>query len=505
MPARFKLRTIAIRTCLWMLTAAGLAAAPLPAIRVADNHRFFVKADGTPFFWLGDTAWSIFNHPTPAEVDVYLDDRAAKGFTVIQGVMALWDYSYRANPDGQMPFGLLPVQAGDANSRPGPAGRPPFRRADLGQINEAFYKNADAIVDKAEARGLYMAILPFWVKNAGNMLSTGENPQKIKAYCRFLARRYAARHVFWVLGGDAGALDTRVQQVTDMMAEGLLEGAKDAGVDQILISYHPTGRESSSFWYHDRPWLSYNSIQSGHSIETSNFRLVGDDYARTPVKPTLDMEPGYENITNNLIRDKPDAPRIKADDVRRSAYLAVFAGAAGHTYGNGEVYEFWSPEQGVEAPGWAAKLPFRQSLKLPGSGQMQYLRYLIESRPQLLREPNSSMILGEIGDKATERTCAMRASDGSYAFVYTQQGKPVAVALESITGSVIKAWWYDPRTGKAQAIETITRSMDGAPGPNRIRMRKFTPPAGGQDWVLVLDDALKNYPEPGARPPSTDR
>jgi len=135
MPARFKLRTIAMRTCLWMLTAAGLAAAPLPAIRVADNHRFFVKADGTPFFWLGDTAWSIFNHPTPAEVDVYLDDRAAKGFTVIQGVMALWDYSYRANPDGQMPFGLLPVQAGDANSRPGPAGRPPFRRADLGQIN----------------------------------------------------------------------------------------------------------------------------------------------------------------------------------------------------------------------------------------------------------------------------------------------------------------------------------------------------------------------------------
>ena len=282
------------------------------------------------------------------------------------------------------------------------------------------------------------------------------------------------------------------------MAEGLLEGAKAAGVDQILISYHPTGRESSSFWFHDRPWLSYNSIQSGHTIQTTNFRLVGDDYDKTPVKPTLDMEPGYENITNNLVRDNPNAPRIMADDVRRSAYLAVFAGAAGHTYGNGEVYEFWSPEKGVAAPGWAAGLPFRESLKLPGSGQVQYLRYLIESRPQLLREPNTTMILGDVGDKATERTCAMRASDGSYAFVYTQQGKAVNVGLDTLTGAAINAWWYDPRTGTAQSIETINRSFELGPGLARIRARKFTPPGSG-DWVLVLDDASKGYLPPGTR------
>ncbi len=472
-----RLRTIAATAFGLMLSAAGLGAAPLPAITVSANHRFFVRADGTPFFWLGDTAWSIFNHPTPAEVDLYLDDRTAKGFTVIQGVMALWDYNSRPNPDGQLPF----------------------RNRDLGQINEAYYRNADAILDKAEAHGLHMAILPFWVKNSGDMLASGDNPEKIKAYCRFLTRRYARRNIFWVLGGDAGALSPNVQRVTDAMAEGLLEGARDAGVDRILISYHPTGRESSSFWFQDRPWLAYNSIQSGHTIETSNFRLIADDLAKSPPKPTLDMEPGYENIANNLVRDQPNAPRIQADDVRRSAYLAVFAGAAGHTYGNGEVYEFWSPEKGVPAPGWAAQLPFRESLKLPGSGQMQYLRYLIESRPQLLREPNQSMILGDLGERATERTCALRAADGSYAFVYVQQGKPVTVGLDSLTGTALKAWWYDPRTGKAQAIETFTRALSLGGGGARIRVRKYTPPAGGADWVLVLDDAAKGYPEPGAR------
>jgi hypothetical protein len=450
-----------------LLSFSSLGAAALPAIRVSDNHRYFVKADGTPFFWLGDTAWGIFNHPTPDEVDVYLNDRASKGFTVIQGVIALWDYRNRTNPDGQLPF----------------------VNGELGQINEAFYKNADAILDKVEAHGMYMAILPFWNKNFPPAVRGEENQQKMKAYHKFLAQRYAKRNVFWILGGDASGALQGIVPYTDLMAEGLLEGAKAAGVDKILISYHPTGRQSSSFWFHERPWLDFDSIQSGHFIQTTNFRLVGDDFAKTPVKPTLDMEPGYENIPNNLVRNNPDAPRIKAEDIRRSAYLAVFAGAAGHTYGNGEVYEFWSPEKGVEPPAWSAKLPFRESLKLPGSGQLQYLRYLIESRPPLLRQPDQSIIVGQVSDRATERTCAMRASDGSYAFVYAQQGKPVTVDLGKISGTAIKAWWYDPRMGKAQVIEGVTKAPT----------REFTPPAGGEDWVLVLDDAAKGFAEPGKR------
>jgi Protein of unknown function (DUF4038) len=62
---RIKLRAVAMSACALMLLGISLGAAPLPAIKVADNHRYFVTADGTPFFWLGDTAWGIFNHPTP--------------------------------------------------------------------------------------------------------------------------------------------------------------------------------------------------------------------------------------------------------------------------------------------------------------------------------------------------------------------------------------------------------------------------------------------------------
>ena len=30
-------------------------------------------------------------------------------------------------------------------------------------------------------------------------------PEKMQAYCRFLAQRYAKRNVFWILGGDSTA------------------------------------------------------------------------------------------------------------------------------------------------------------------------------------------------------------------------------------------------------------------------------------------------------------
>ena len=28
-------------------------------LRVADNGRFLIQADGSPFFYLGDTAWAL--------------------------------------------------------------------------------------------------------------------------------------------------------------------------------------------------------------------------------------------------------------------------------------------------------------------------------------------------------------------------------------------------------------------------------------------------------------
>ena len=58
----------------------------LGKLRVAANCRYLEYDDGTPFFYLGDTAWGLFGRLNREEAQYYLSNRAAKGFTVIQAV-----------------------------------------------------------------------------------------------------------------------------------------------------------------------------------------------------------------------------------------------------------------------------------------------------------------------------------------------------------------------------------------------------------------------------------
>jgi hypothetical protein len=74
-----------------MVFAGGLsrtiAAQPASArLKVSDNHRFLVYENGQPFFWLGDTAWELFHRLDREEAGRYLQNRAGKGYTVVQAV-----------------------------------------------------------------------------------------------------------------------------------------------------------------------------------------------------------------------------------------------------------------------------------------------------------------------------------------------------------------------------------------------------------------------------------
>ena len=63
----------------------------LGKLRVAANQRYLQYDDGTPLFYLGDTAWELLHRLNREEAQYYLSNRAAKGFTVIQAV-ALAEY-----------------------------------------------------------------------------------------------------------------------------------------------------------------------------------------------------------------------------------------------------------------------------------------------------------------------------------------------------------------------------------------------------------------------------
>lgn len=55
-------------------------------LRVSDNGRYLCNGE-EPFFWLGDTAWLLFQRCSLEESYAYLRNRRDKGFTVIQAVL----------------------------------------------------------------------------------------------------------------------------------------------------------------------------------------------------------------------------------------------------------------------------------------------------------------------------------------------------------------------------------------------------------------------------------
>src|SRR3954469_19724762 len=81
------------------------AARELPHLRVSENHRFLVTSDGTPFFWLGDTAWELFHRASREDAQRYLRKRAEQRFTVVQAVaLAEFDGLNEPNVYGYRPL-----------------------------------------------------------------------------------------------------------------------------------------------------------------------------------------------------------------------------------------------------------------------------------------------------------------------------------------------------------------------------------------------------------------
>ncbi|MEJ2238994.1 MAG: DUF4038 domain-containing protein, partial [Gemmatimonadales bacterium] len=70
-----------------LLSSVSPVQGQLPRLQVSDNGRYLVTEAGNPFFYLGDTAWELFHRLNREEADLYLEQRAAQGFTVIQAVV----------------------------------------------------------------------------------------------------------------------------------------------------------------------------------------------------------------------------------------------------------------------------------------------------------------------------------------------------------------------------------------------------------------------------------
>lgn len=430
-------------------------------LKVSDNKRFFVFDDGTPFYYLGDTGWELFHRLNKDETEKYLENRRSKGFTVIQAVVL-------AELDGL--------------NTPNAEGNKPLINNDPLKPNEAYFAHVDWVINKARSKGIFIGLLPTWGDKVdpaswgkGPKIFTKENAYK---YGQWIGNRYKDFvNIIWINGGDrSGGGDNKI--IWDAIGEGIKSVDKNH-----LMTFHPSGEQSSSDWFQNSRWLDFNMCQTGHGQRSYAIykRLIVRDYNLTPVKPCFDGEPRYEDHpvgwNPNILGWFDDA------DIRQAMYWNLFSGGFGHTYGCHPIWQMLAP--GREAVG-LARHSWTEDLDLPGSFELVHARRLIESRPFLSRVPDQSLIVPAYFPE-TDFVVATRG-DG-YAFIYFPTGWTATIQLDKIGAKELNAYWFDPRKGEAKLIEKI-------PGTGT---RKFTPPSNGRgnDWILVLDDISKNFKTPG--------
>src|SRR3569833_3819221 len=218
---------------------------------------------------------------------------------------------------------------------------------------------------------------------------------------------------------------------------------------------------------------------SGHDVPVWDW--VARDYALTPAKPTLDLEPNNEDHPfNPWPRWDPATGYFRDHDVRKQASRSVFAGACGVTYGHHAIWGFVGHRNDVINH---ADRDWIDALQRPAGRQMQYLRRLIESRPYFSRIPDQKLIASDPGLGGLHIQ-ATRDAEGTYAFVYFPMNDMTAsLDLTCLSSRKLRAWWFDPRTGVGTLIGPV-----GAETQNEFRTTPY-----GPDWVLVIESAEANY------------
>ncbi|MBB5702839.1 hypothetical protein FHS76_002728 [Ochrobactrum daejeonense] len=418
---------------------AALADVAFP-LRVSRSHRFFEDATGAPFLLQGDTAWSLIAELKREDAETYLRDRKARGFNTI--LVNLIEKRFSSNP---------PANA---------YGDRPFAGKAFGRLDPAYFDHAAGVIGEAQKLGLAVFLAPAYLGvNGGDQgwFSEAEaaGPDAMRAYGEAVAQRFAQfRNIVWVMGGDFDAPDRRL---VSSLAQGIARGAP--GVLQTVHS----GRDSNTaeIW-RGEPWFGLDTVYSYGDVHA-----VLAARRQAAAMPVILLESAYEFERDTTARM-----------VRRNAYGALLAGAAGQFFGNNPVWHFTGP--GV----FTADQSWREALNSPGARSMTVLKRLFDRLPWPQLEPDS-----ENDILADGKGYAAALPDRSLTVIYGE-GDDFRVRKSAVRGDR-QALWFDPASGGIRQAQPVVVNDGG--------VLHFTPPpdrpyAQRSDWLLLIGDAARLQP-----------
>ncbi|MEW6753402.1 MAG: DUF4038 domain-containing protein [Candidatus Latescibacterota bacterium] len=435
-------------------------------LRLASHGRHLEHADGTPFFWLGDTWWMGFTRrlPWPEGFRELAADRVAKGFTLVQIVAGLY-------PD------MEPFDERGANE----AGFP--WEKDFSRLNPAYFDMVDLKVAHLVRVGLVPCIVGSW----GYFLDFA-GPEVLRRHWRNLIARYGAYPVVWCAAGEA-LMGYYVKKAPPQDPEAAKRATRAGWTEMVRairamdpfgnpVTIHPTrfGHEQVD----DATLLDVDMLQTGHSGYASlapTVDSVEQALAHQPRRPVVVSEVNYEGIMES-----------SREEVQRFAFwTTMLSGAAGHTYGANGIWQVNTREQpyGISPHGTSwGNLPWDEAYRLPGSGQLGLAKRLLERYPWWEFQPHLEWVEPhQTREKRISVYAAGVPGKVRVLFIPAETcwaawgGNMTVKDLE--TGVRYRARYVDPKTGEEHDLGPVPASAEG----------QFTVPKPPvfQDWLLILE------------------
>lgn len=382
---------------------------------------YLTDENGSPFFWLADTAWNLWCRGTPEEWDEYLAHRAAQGFNTIQFVGGWWRGSM--NPIHGRPFDL-----------------------DGGKLvyNESAWESLDLLFEKIHGTGMVAAPIMLWTLtdiDPGQVLSE----EQCIEVARRQVERWNAPNVVWLLGGDGNYTSPEAEARWKRIGRAVFGDRED-----VLATLHTSGVTWVGDAFAEEPWYKLATIQSGHGSVDDNLRfLVDGEYARAHERlkmPFLNLEPNYEDARSYIERK-----HLTAYHVRRASYWSLLvAPPAGVTYGIGSIW-MWACQDGEIAENhdesWVGK-PWREDLDTPGAHSMTVLRAFFEKLPWTRLRPAQELLVRQPGRVDLEAWQAIAATPEGDCFVaYTPKRNALRVDASKMK-SGLTLYVVDPVNGE---------------------------------------------------------
>ena len=457
-------------------------------LRASDDGRYLSHADGTPFFWLSDTAWEMASGSTDSEVQPYVRDRIAKGFNGVFMVVNSHYYNYPRHIINQEGEWYLMSE-------------------DRSLPNPRYFDHLDRLITEMNEAGMVVSLVPLWgifaeVHRERSHHETLYTSEEAYLHARYIGARYAGHNVVWIIGGDT-SYETQEQKAFWTTFAHYLDAA--SGSEHLMTS-HPGGYSGSFQWWSDPTpdWLDFHMYQAGHysgveyqfDAEGNHFRDgfgswrgLGDYMWRGGLQgyhiqdplPVLSAESNYEDLFGqfwNYTSDSTGATRTNAQDVRHAAYYGLVSGSTvGFAYGANGV---WQWTRHLEDGGFWPRRTALDALQFEGAKQMGVMREFAEAEKWYRWMPRPDLV-----ESADADNYVAAASREENLIVYIPEGtRRARFALPGGAAEAVRLAWMHAATGHTVTTSLTTGEL----------VFEIVPP-DSTDWLVVVSP-IKNVSVP---------